>query len=91
MKWFGEPWPSAELPAPVCESDDDKIATPVGAICPYCTVAIAPDARGVAIPYLGSMSKHMSEPLAALNYHARCLLASVVGDDLAAYAWREFS
>lgn len=36
MYWFGEPWPTAELRAPVCEDDRFRRPVPLGALCIWC-------------------------------------------------------
>ena len=46
VRWFGEPWPSAELRAPVCEDDSEHVATPVGRRCVLCGEEIADGDRG---------------------------------------------
>lgn len=40
MFWFGEPWPSETLRAPVCENDLLRKPVPVGAECTWCTELI---------------------------------------------------
>lgn len=77
MRWFGEPWPSAERRAPVCEDDGDRMPVPVGSRCAYCEKDIEPDDRGVAIPFaIGSLAHQ-------LFYHSKCFLGLLVGDALA--------
>jgi len=53
MNWFGEPWPSAELRAPVCEDDTLRIPNPpVWELCVLCGKPFASDAQGVRMPHL---------------------------------------
>jgi hypothetical protein len=47
--WFGEPWPSAEERAPVCEDDQYRTNTPVFERCLYCLEPIVIGDRGVAL------------------------------------------
>lgn len=75
MKWFGEPWPSAELRAPVCEDDADRMLVPVGYACTHCGEAIEATDRGVAIPFLPVDHRPFD-----VYYHAKCFLADVIGD-----------
>ena len=77
MKWFGEPWPSAELRAPVCEDDADRMPVPVGELCERCRLMIQPTDRGVAIPFLTGILA------LEVYHHIRCFLAGVVGDEMA--------
>jgi hypothetical protein len=45
-KWFGPPWPSEAVRAPVCQSDAWKINTPVGERCILCQTPIREGERG---------------------------------------------
>lgn len=47
MKWFGEPWPSADLRAPVCEEEGWRVPVPVGSSCLLCEEPIEAADRGV--------------------------------------------
>jgi hypothetical protein len=76
-RWFGAPWPSAELRAPVCEDETDHVDTPVGVACAWCDVEIQPGDQGVIIPYLGDFIGK-GDP-----YHNYCFLASVLGEEAA--------
>lgn len=49
-QWFGEPWPSAELRAPVCDDDALRVPTPVGEGCMWCLEEIGAEDRGVVVP-----------------------------------------
>jgi hypothetical protein len=76
QKWFGEPWPSAELPSPVCSNPADRVQTPVGESCLHCGEEIASGDRGVVIPYVdwdvGPVTR--TSPV-----HIECHLRSVLG------------
>lgn len=83
MQWFGSPWPSEELRAPVCEDDADRAPNPrPGTLCVLCDREIEPGARGVVMPHLAA--DNMS---AVLRYcHLGCLLSNVGGEGI---SWRE--
>lgn len=68
VMWFGEPWPSAEERAPVCDNDADRVPVPVGQVCGQCGEPLAPRARGVVIP------STTDEP-----WHLECLLYNTLG------------
>jgi hypothetical protein len=73
MKWFGEPWPSAELRAPVCEDDAERVPPPPpGEICALCDEGFVPDAQGVKMPHIRTFLD------VELRYiHLDCLLGNV--------------
>ena len=72
-KWFGEPWPSAEQRAPVCEDDADKVdPPPAGEECVFCGEGFAPDAQGIMMPHLTAINR------AEWGYsHIECLVDNV--------------
>lgn len=78
--WFGEPWPSAELRAPVCEDDNRRIPVPVGGVCYLCDELIDDTDRGVAIPSVVT-DKATGEPMPSqlVHSHIECHLRSVLG------------
>lgn len=47
MRWFGEPWPTAEMRAPICDDDRYRFRTPVGKLCIICEQPIEAGDRGV--------------------------------------------
>ena len=47
MYWFGEPWPSRRLRAPICECDAHQVPTPVGDLCLLCDESVDEDDQGV--------------------------------------------
>jgi hypothetical protein len=75
--WFGEPWPSAEERAPVCEDDAQRVETPVGSDCLFCDDQVAEGDRGTLtmalIPGPGG-PRWSLEPV-----HAECGLRNVLG------------
>jgi hypothetical protein len=73
VKWFGEPWPSADCRAPVCEDDADRVPPPPpGEECLLCGEGFAPDAQGVRMPHL------MADRHAEDRYtHIQCLIKNV--------------
>ena len=73
MKWFGEPWPSAETRAPVCEDDADRVdPPPPGEECLFCGGFFASDAQGAVMPHL------KADWTAELRFaHIQCLVKNV--------------
>ena len=75
MQWFGEPWPSAELRAPVCEDDNDRVPVPIEAQCLFCGKDIVTGQAGISglvLPHInadGSRDKRYS--------HVHCLAGNV--------------
>ena len=75
MKWFGEPWPRADLRAAACEDDADRIPVPVGRDCLYCCCRpITEGDRGVMLPYLSINP----EPPNDHPVHLECMLRMTV-------------
>lgn len=72
-KWFGEPWPEADLRAPVCEDDADRVDVPVGQACSICGRLIKADDRGVLIPTAWLDRTVTEQPI-----HVPCLIANVL-------------
>jgi hypothetical protein len=70
MRWFGEPWPSAELRAPICEDDSLRIPVPVGAQCLWCSELIEEGDRGEEIGHLEEGWRYA---------HRECCFRQVVG------------
>jgi hypothetical protein len=75
-KWFGEPWPSAELRAPVCEDEADRVPPPPpGEECVLCGRGFKPDAQGVAFPHFPGVGDWQ------VRYsHIDCLIGNVTGE-----------
>lgn len=57
VRWFGQPWPSASTPAPVCRPDT-HVALPEGTRCASCHESLGALDRGVAIPELVSQGEY---------------------------------
>ena len=82
MFWFGEPWPSAESRASVCEDDNYRIETPVGELCILCGEAIETWAQGIQYSYRIDPDKETGKLVASLGAyaHIECQLRSVMGN-----------
>ena len=80
MFWFGEPWPSSELRASICEEDKYRIETPVGELCLLCGEAIETWAQGIQYGFI--VDGTTSNPAASLGpyAHIECQFRSVVGN-----------
>ena len=65
--YFGEPWPSG-----VCD-EGERVQTPVGEDCAYCTVPIGPDDQGSLIWWLDEASAYQ------VPVHKECSLREVLG------------
>jgi len=76
--WFGEPWPSAALPSPVCENPAQRVPTPVGEPCLHCGEEISSADRGVLQHYvdLGPDGKPVAK---VVPIHIECLLRMTLG------------
>lgn len=73
MKYFGEPYPSRECPAPVFE-DGEEIATPVGMTCLHCEEPIEKGDTGFLMPTI------MADGMPGIEYvHFECNVRSIVG------------
>jgi hypothetical protein len=71
--WFGEPWPTAQFRAPVCENDDERVPAPMPWVrCLFCKEPFPFLARGVVIPHLDDEGLWREHPL-----HLACLLGNV--------------
>jgi hypothetical protein len=79
--WFGNPWPSAQLRAPVCEDDALRIPTPVGSQCMHCGELIDEDDRGLMYPgFVDADSDGEPRYRAEMLYcHIECNIRSVMG------------
>jgi hypothetical protein len=67
--WFGDPWPTELLRAPVCEDDTQRVPVPVGATCFWCDDLIDEDDRG---SFMGTMD-------GPVPIHIECSMRSVMG------------
>jgi hypothetical protein len=78
VKWFGDPWPSDELRASVCESPNDRVGTPEGEPCLWCDEPIAENDRGVILP-VGDLDSDGRFFTTIRPCHIECNVRSVVG------------
>lgn len=71
--WFGEPWPSDELRAPICDDDLMRVPVPVGQPCLFCDELVQSGDRGVLMP---SVTREGTTIEAC---HIECQFANTVG------------
>jgi hypothetical protein len=73
MRWWGEPWPSEELRAPICEDDSLRTPTPLGESCAWCEEPILQGEGGVWMLHW--------EPDGAVEkpWHQECSFRTVMG------------
>jgi hypothetical protein len=85
--WFGEPWPSDEFRAGVCEEDELRVDPPAGERCVACSELFTDHDRGVATPCSGrvwgafNLASHRGGGRVC-GYHLSCWLRLVVGGEL---------
>jgi hypothetical protein len=86
VRWFGEPWPSADERAPICDDDAYRIDAP-DVLCISCDEQVVPGDRGV-VTWAGEGvgdERHALEidtgPLTyrAVAYHVDCWFEGVMG------------
>lgn len=84
MRWFGEPWPTTELRAPVCEDDAYRVVVPIGKPCLACEKPIKLGDQGIVTAasqgikgsfVLGEDIYHRT----VAAYHLECFLRSILG------------
>jgi hypothetical protein len=75
MHWFGEPWPSADLRAAVCEDDNLRVPLPDGQQCPMCDGPLEKDDRGVVIPAIKVVG--ILQVTEIQYIHLQCMLMAV--------------
>lgn len=78
MGWWGEPWPSEHLRAPVCEDDSERVPVPVGLPCLACRELIREGERGTVTSALVDGEGGWPEATAA-PIHVECSLRTVIG------------
>lgn len=83
MKFFGEPYPSRELSAPIYETGEE-VDTPVGEFCQRCENPIEEGDTGFMLPQWGQGTEVLEFP-----WHRRCLLEATLGKELADIAEEE--
>jgi hypothetical protein len=77
VRWFGEPWPSAEMRASVCEDDALRVPTPpAGERCPLCGKGFSSAHRGVLLPTIEADGSYSIRPA-----HLACIVESVGGQE----------
>jgi hypothetical protein len=84
MRWYGSPWPSAELRAPICEDDAYRVSTPVGAICLRCERPIRAGDSGVITASYPEIEHFFllrieDDDYLVVAYHLDCFLHDVLG------------
>lgn len=84
MNWFGEPWPSAEFRAPVCEDDGMRVPPPPpGEMCILCGLPFEADARGIQMPHLKADETSPWIQWSEMRYsHLGCLIQNVGGEGI---------
>lgn len=87
VRWFGEPWPDAELRAPVCEDDAYRIDPPTHACCLRCELPISDTDQGIVMACRPSFDEDITFTLdehTVCAEHLYCFLLSVLGHQIAA-------
>jgi hypothetical protein len=51
VRWFGEPWPSSEQRAPICEDEEFHRPAPAGQRCAHCGLVIHEGDQGVIMAW----------------------------------------
>ena len=94
-RWFGEPWPSDELRAPICEDEHFHCATPVGQTCVNCERYILSTDQGVVMAASPEVGDAYLIPLGGgdnrwvVASHLECFLLSILGPDVLAMVKRD--
>jgi hypothetical protein len=87
VRWFGEPWPSAEERASICEDDKFMVKTPVGRICVVCEKPIVEGERGVMMGSSPDLDHSFRYDLGSYFdvcvEHIDCLIATTAGPEFA--------
>jgi len=76
-RWWGKPWPSAELRAPVCEDELLHDVAPAGKPCMWCDELISSLDQGQTFP--GYITADGSPRATPMHAHRECLLRNVMG------------
>lgn len=74
MRFFGRPYPSSALRAPIYESIEQR-EVPVGERCYYCDRYFEPEDQGFELPHMGADGPGVS------LIHRECMLETVLGPD----------
>lgn len=72
--WWGDPWPSDKLRAPVCEDDALRVSVPVGYDCTLCGEPIEAGDRGISM--MGIDADGQTVPV---QEHIECQMRHVMG------------
>lgn len=70
VRWFGDPWPSEDRRAPICEDDRYRIVPPEDATCWLCDHSVA-GCSGESMPNFGDGRW--------MYAHKECMLRNVLG------------
>lgn len=88
VRFFGEPWPTADERAPICEDDAYRVDAPVGRRCIRCEKRLQASDRGLLtaaspeIPLAWTMLVGgLQQSVCA--YHLECFLLETLGPDIA--------
>lgn len=93
MRWFGEPWPDAENPAPICDDPVYRVDTPIGRRCLYCPDPIRARERGILMAtswesddgfpiWAQDPEDRAPTPRWVVAVHIDCLMRATVGPEL---------
>jgi hypothetical protein len=98
VRWFGQPWPSQDERASICDDDAFHVETPVGRACLYCSDLIGSGDRGIVMATEprgnGWWTMEIVEDgdefrLPVVATHIACLIRSTVGPEIAETVIRE--
>jgi hypothetical protein len=78
MRWWGDPWPSEELRAPICMDDAERVPTPVGEPCLWCSELIVEGDRGEVMPYV-KLNDDAAPSIVDAYMHVECVFRQGVG------------
>lgn len=73
-EWWGEPWPSADTPASVCDDPATRVPVPVGSACILCQEPIGEGDRGTFTMAVLAVDDVTRQPV-----HIECQTRAVVG------------
>lgn len=87
IRFFGDPWPSEEKRAGVCDDDTYRVDPPVNSRCIECDFQITEDSRGVITacsPRIWGSWDLVFDGYAhkVCSYHLSCFLKIVVGGEM---------
>lgn len=88
VHFFGEPWPTADERAPICEDDAYRVDVPVGHRCIRCEKGFDVADRGIMtaatpdLPLTWTTTKIGGLPRTVCAYHLGCFLIETLGPDV---------